>query len=201
MAKNGHVTFGSFNNIAKITPDVVSAWATIMNTLPESQIILKSHALSDSVVKGRYFQLFSDRGIGANRVKLLGQIPERAAHLALYREIDIALDTFPYNGTTTTCEALFMGIPVITLIGQAHAGRVGLSLLTHAGMADLVANDEKEYRERALELAGDVQRVTALHATLRQRLLESPLCRAGQLARSVEHAYREMWRGWCADKP
>jgi predicted O-linked N-acetylglucosamine transferase (SPINDLY family) len=200
MTQTGRVTFGSFNNIAKVGTGVVRVWAATMNALPESRILLKSHALSDTAVQDRFRQLFSDQGIAAHRVRLLGHVPDRAGHLAQYRDIDIALDPFPYNGTTTTCEALWMGVPVISLIGRAHAGRVGLSLLSHAGLVDLAASDEDDYRERALALARDAQRVSALRGTLRQRLLKSPLCRTGPFVRSVEHAYREMWRAWCASR-
>jgi predicted O-linked N-acetylglucosamine transferase (SPINDLY family) len=196
LEKNGYVTFGSFNSIAKVTPDVIRLWAAILNALPGSQLILKSHALSDAPVRERYWRLFSEQGIEQGRVQLLGQIRERAGHLALYQQVDIGLDPFPYNGTTTTCEALWMGVPVISLIGRAHAGRVGLSLLSHTGLVELTAKNEDEYLTLAVALARNPTRVKALRQSLRQRLRESPLCQGQSFAHDMEQAYRRMWRAW-----
>ncbi|MEW6330080.1 MAG: tetratricopeptide repeat protein [Pseudomonadota bacterium] len=197
LEKNGYVTFGSFNSIAKVTPAVVRRWAAILDSVPGSRLILKSHALTDAPVRERYWRLFSEQGIGTERVQLLGQIRERAGHLGLYRQVDIGLDPFPYNGTTTTCEALWMGVPVVTLAGAAHAGRVGLSLLSRLGLAELAAGNEEEYLALAAGLARDTSRIRELRQGLRRRLRESSLCRGPAFARDVEQSYRAMWQAWC----
>ena len=137
-------------------------------------------------------------GIAPERVELVGRVPTLAEHLALYNRMDIALDTFPYNGTTTTCEAMWMGVPVITLAGRTHAARVGVSLLSNAGLPELVAHSPEEYVKIAAALAADVPRLVEIRSTLRDRMAASPLMDAPRFALNVEHAYREMWRTWCA---
>jgi predicted O-linked N-acetylglucosamine transferase (SPINDLY family) len=124
-------------------------------------------------------------------------LPGAAAHLAAYQRVDIALDPFPYNGTTTTCEALWMGVPVLTLRGDRHAGRVGASLLSQIGLMDLIAGSAKEYVEIALALANDPSRMADLRRSLRPRMAASPLCDAPAFARKIEAAYHTMWRHWC----
>jgi predicted O-linked N-acetylglucosamine transferase (SPINDLY family) len=121
-------------------------------------------------------------------------------HLALYGRVDIALDTFPYHGTTTTCEALWMGVPVVTRAGETHASRVGVSLLTNAGVAELVATSDESYVEVATTLARDFPRLAGLRATLRERMAASPLMDGPLFARNLEGAYRQMWRTWCANQ-
>jgi predicted O-linked N-acetylglucosamine transferase (SPINDLY family) len=130
-------------------------------------------------------------------VELAAQLPGTAAHLAAYHQVDIALDPFPYNGTTTTCEALWMGVPVVTLRGDRHAGRVGASLLTQVGLPDLIAASVEEYVEIAAALAGDAARLSDVRRSLRQRMAASPLCDGRAFARKIESAFRSMWRKWC----
>jgi predicted O-linked N-acetylglucosamine transferase (SPINDLY family) len=136
--------------------------------------------------------------VSPTRVTLLDALP-KPAHLGLYASaIDIALDPFPYNGATTTCEALWMGVPVVTLRGGHHAGRVGASLLTQIGLSHLIADSIEAYVETAVALAGDPARLTELRLSLRARMAASPLCDAPAFARDIEHAYRTMWQRWCA---
>ena len=142
--------------------------------------------------------MFDTHGIPSDRIELLGLVPDQQAHLDTYRRIDIALDTFPYNGTTTTCEALYMGVPVITLVGQVHAGRVGLSLLGNLGLDELIARTPNDYMAFAVSLANKWERVCELRDTLRERLLTSVICDADSFARKVEQAFRQIWRNWCS---
>ena len=121
-----------------------------------------------------------------------------AQHLALYGRVDIALDPFPYHGTTTTCEALWQGVPVVTLAGRTHAARVGVSLLTNVGLPELIAANTDDYIRIAASLATDLPRLSEWRATLREKMKASPLMNAPRFTRNVEHAYREMWRAWCA---
>ena len=191
---SGRVTFGSFNNLAKVTPQVVALWAEILRRVPGSRLVLKAGGFEDDGTRHRFARLFEAAGIAAERLDLLPLLSGLAEHLAAYHLLDLALDPFPYNGTTTTCEALWMGVPALTLAGRHHAGRVGASLLTGLGLDAFVAKDEADYVERAVRLAGDLPALAALRATLRGRLEQAPLCDAAGFTRAVEAAYRRFWR-------
>jgi protein O-GlcNAc transferase len=192
------LTFGSFNHLPKVTPEIVAAWSQILARVSGSRLIMKGKRLGDPEVRRRYTAMFASHGIAGDRLELVGWQKSSAHHLALYHQIDIALDPFPYNGTTTTCEALWMGVPVITLAGTSHAGRVGESLLRAVGLEALIAGTEKDYVDRAVALAQKPDERAALRRTLRERMLGSALCDAAGFARRMEAAFREMWRRWCA---
>src|SRR3989344_1421868 len=194
----GHVTFGSFNNLAKINPGVVSLWARLLETVPDAHLFIKNHSLTDPVTRERYYGLFEAHGVSRTRVALMGSTPSQQDHLALYSRVDIALDTFHYNGTTTTCEALWMGVPVITLAGRHHAGRVGVSLLSSAGFPEWIAGSPEQYIALAAGLAADLPKLAALRARLRTHMAASPLYDRKAFAAKVETAYREIWRRYCA---
>lgn len=196
--EKGYVTFGSFNNLAKVNPEVIALWAELLAVIPGSRMLIKSSSLDDMPTRERYYALFEARGVARERLDLLGHTPTQAEHLDLYRRLDIALDTFPYNGTTTTCEALWMGVPVITLAGVSHAGRVGVSLLGSAGFPGWIAETPGQYISLAAALAGDVEMLAGLRASLRECMAASPLCDGKSFALKVEAAYREMWRKYCA---
>lgn len=193
----GSITFGSFNNLAKINRQVVELWSEIMRVVPNARLLVKNHSLTDQSVRDYYYGLFVQRGVTRDRLDLIGHTPSREAHLALYGRVDIALDTFPYNGATTTCEALWMGVPVITLSGKHHAGRVGLSLLTALKLDELVAHSPADYVRPASTLASDRSKLAQMRMSLRERMRTSPLCDAQGFARRIEKIYREMWRSWC----
>jgi predicted O-linked N-acetylglucosamine transferase (SPINDLY family) len=194
--RNGYVTFGSFNNNAKITPEVVALWSALLHRVPGSRLILKSKPFADPATLARYQSLFSANKIAPDRVDLLPQIPDQSGHLRAYDRLDIALDPFPYNGTTTSCEALWMGVPVVTLLGTHHVARVTGSLLHRIGLDDLVAGSIDAYLDIAAGLAGNLDRLESLRQTLRPRLQASPLCDPYRFAAQVEAAYRRMWRDW-----
>lgn len=196
LLSRGHVTFGCFNNLAKITPDVVAVWARILRAVPGSRICLKYFGFDAADVRARYLGLFAANGVSADRVTLLGKTPY-VAHLAAYGEVDVALDPFPYNGGMTTLDALWMGVPVISLAGDRFVGRMGASVLSAAGLPDLIAQSAEEYVDRAVRLADDGERLAALRAGLRDQLARSPLCDGARFARSLEAAYRAMWQEWC----
>ena len=196
----GKITFGSFNHLPKVTPEVIALWSQILQGVPGSRLILKSRWFGDQPTGDRYLALFNHCGIDSQRVKLVGLIPELRHHLAFYGNIDIALDPFPYNGTTTTCEALWMGVPVITLAGQTHGGRVGLSLLTTVGLAELIATTTQEYVAKAATLATDLRKLIQLRASLRERLAGSPLCDGVAQARAMEAVYRNLWQRYCQNE-
>lgn len=195
-AGRGHVTFGSFNTLGKITDDVVRAWSALLHEVPGARLCLKAGALAYEDTRRFVAERFAEHGIGAERLDLMGPLP-KAEHLGAYGRIDIALDTFPYNGTTTTCEALWMGVPVVTMRGRYHAGRVGASILQQAGLPDLVAPDPPGYLALARSLAADASFRAGLRENLRERMLKSALMNPSRLARELESAYRRIWEDWC----
>jgi predicted O-linked N-acetylglucosamine transferase (SPINDLY family) len=192
-----HVTFGSFNNLTKVTFQVVTQWAKVLRAVEGSRLIIKAKQLADASTATELIERFSDEGISAERLELLPWQPGTQQHLAHYNRIDIALDTFPYNGTTTTCEAILMGVPVVCLRGDRHSARVGASILTAMHLDELIANDLESYVTRAVRLANDLNRCASLRAFLRARMLGSLLCNPFQFARNMEKAYRTMWQRWC----
>jgi protein O-GlcNAc transferase len=193
----GHITFGSFNNFKKVRPEAFELWANILNSLPDSCFMLKSIVFSDKNICRYTTDMFMRRGISAERITLLPWVSSTREHLACYHEIDIGLDTFPYNGTTTTCEAMWMGVPVITLQGNTHASRVGASLLSNAGVPDLIAKTTDDYLSTAVNLAKDLERLQSLRDRLRNMMMNSPLCNAKKLTMDLEVCYRKMWERWC----
>ncbi len=189
------VTFGSFNALPKIGTGVMSSWARILDAVPGSRLLIKARGLDDPATRESVASRFGARGIGPDRLELLAQTSGAREHLALYGRVDIALDTFPYNGATTTCEALWMGVPVIALAGAAHAGRVGLSLLTAAGLSEFASESPDGYEKLAVALARDPDRLARLRTDLRARVAASALCDAARYTRALESALDELVRG------
>jgi predicted O-linked N-acetylglucosamine transferase (SPINDLY family) len=196
-SKTAIVTFGSFNNPTKVSAATLDVWATLLSRLSQARLLLKGKPFADAASRALFLARLGERGVAADRVELLGLLPGTTAHLALYNRVDIALDPFPYNGTTTTCEALWMGVPVVTLRGDRHAGRVGASLLTQIGLTDLIADSLEGYLEIALALARNPGRLDDLRRSLRPRMAASPLCDGPAFARKMEAAFRTMWQHWC----
>ena len=195
--KNGYITFGSFNHFAKINPAVLDLWARLLGRLPSARLFLKVRSLADPETAAYVLEAFARRGIGEDRVALRSDELSVAAQLGLYQGVDIALDTSPYNGTTTTCEALWMGVPVVTLAGLTHVSRVSASLLTHLGRPEWIAHSEDEYIEKCAGLAAALPYLAELRASQRERMRLSPLCDAARFTAHLETAYRDMWRRWC----
>ncbi len=191
------VTFGSFNAVAKFSDAAISLWAGVLRTAPAARLILKNYDLGVPFVADRTRERFASAGIAPERLELLGFAQDPRAHLESYSRIDIALDTFPYHGTTTTCEALLMGVPVVSLVGDRHASRVGLSLLSAVGLPHLATRSPDEFVRAAVELAHDRAALASLRAGLRARLLSSPLCDAPAHARRFGHALRDIWTRAC----
>jgi len=191
------VVFSSFNNIAKVNAETIRIWGRILAGVPRSRLVLKSSPLNFPDTVDRFVDALERGGIDPARVDLRGWVGERQQHLDAYSDVDLALDTFPYNGTTTTCEALWMGVPVVTLAGEVHMSRVGASLLQCAGFDQLVARDETDYVRIAVELARDVNRRQSLRAELRPRLAASPLLDHAGFTRKLEAHCRQAWRAWC----
>lgn len=197
VLKRGQITFGSFNNLTKVGGETVALWAAVLQALPESRLALKAHQASDLSVQRNLTTAFGAYGVAPQRLVFIGKAPTVKAHLAYYAQIDIALDTFPYNGATTTLESLWMGVPVISLIGERAASRYGLAFLSAVGLRELAATDRDQFVATAVALAGDFERLVALRNTLRGTLGSSMLCDAVGFAQTVENAYRQMWWRWC----
>jgi protein O-GlcNAc transferase len=192
---NSEVTFGCLNNFCKVSPEALDAWIQLLRATPKSKLILHAHEGSH---RRRVRDLLEHRGIDPKRLKFEGWAPLHK-YFMLYQQIDIGLDPFPYDGGTTTCNALWMGVPVVTLNGRTAVGRGGVSILTNIGLPELIAQTPKQYVEIAAGLAGDLPRLAELRQTLRSRMQASPLMDAPRFARNIEAAYRQMWRNWCAE--
>lgn len=195
--KNGYVTFGSFNNFAKVSEDVMSRWAEILGAVPDSHLMLKSSCLGGQSQRQVVSRFFESRGIQKERIQLEGYESSRMRHLEMYSEIDIALDTFPYNGTTTTCEAMWMGVPVVTLSGDSHRSRVGKTLLENVSVGELVGETGGEYVQIAVELSRDTSRLSSYRSDLRDTVEKSCLADAVTFTASLESAFRSVWEEWC----
>jgi predicted O-linked N-acetylglucosamine transferase (SPINDLY family) len=195
--RQGRVTFGSFNKPAKISPLVVQTWAGILRRVPRSRLVIRHQGFDAGSVRRRYESLFAGQGIESDRLELLG----RATHadlLSEYQRIDLALDPFPYSGGLTTCEALWMGVPVITCPGGTFASRHALSHLSNVGLPDTVARDLSEYILMAVDWANDLSRLTTWRTELRGRMAASPLCDGPRFAANLMQALRTIWRAWCS---
>lgn len=198
-AASGVVTFGSFSNPAKVNDEVLRIWTRLLREVPRSRLVLKFRDWFQAPgLRGRLRSHCIAQGVDPDRLDLGGDNESTASHLLRYNRIDIALDPFPFTGATTTFEALWMGVPVVTLCGSYMAGRWSASMLRTAGLDDLIATNADEYVEIARRLAQDPVRLAELRASLRQRVANSPLCDGPGRARQVERLYRAMWRRWCA---
>ncbi len=200
LLQKGYVTFGCFNNLAKVNLELVGYWCQILDSLPTAKMIIKSKPLADERTRDYLRGLFEQHGINPSRLEFYGNINPYNEHLALYHHIDIALDTFPYHGTTTTCEALWMGIPVITLGGKSHVSRVGVSLLSSVGLQDLIADSPSDYIHKAISLAQNISQLQQLRSNLRGMMQSSTLTNGSLFTKSFENALRTMWQNYCSSQ-
>jgi predicted O-linked N-acetylglucosamine transferase (SPINDLY family) len=196
-AADAPITFGSFNLSTKVSQETLRLWASVLRAVPGARLLVKSKSLGGDAARRHFLERLAARGIATDRVEIVGYTKGVAEHLALYGRVHVALDTTPYNGTTTTCEALWMGVPVVTLCGDRHASRVGASLLGAAGLGDLVARNADEFAEIAVRLATDRPRLADLRCTLRARLRSSPLTDAESYSARFHALLREAWRARC----
>ncbi len=188
------ICFGSTNNFTKVSPESIALWGRILRELPSSHLVMTR--VPEGSARQLLLDRFASQGIGADRLKLHNILPLPEWY-EISNDIDIALDPFPYNGTTTTCELLWLGIPVVTLIGKTSVSRSGYALLKSVGLEMLCACDQEEYVKIALELAEDPARLAVLHTGIRKRMEDSPLRDEAGLTHDIEAAYRAMWRQWC----
>jgi predicted O-linked N-acetylglucosamine transferase (SPINDLY family) len=192
-ATNGHVTFGCFNNPAKIGPEVIALWARILQRIPAANLHLKARRFGDATNAARMRARFAALGIAEHRIALSGESP-RAGYFAAYEGIDIALDPFPFAGATTSMDGLWMGVPFITLCGDRMSARQGEAILRNASLQDWIAGDADSYVALALEKSADLHKLALLRGSLRERIRQSPLCDAARFAAHLADAFRRMWR-------
>jgi predicted O-linked N-acetylglucosamine transferase (SPINDLY family) len=193
---SGRVTFGCLNNCCKVNAPALKLWARVLAAVKDSRLAIRSPGGSHS---RRTLDALAKEGVDAHRVEFVQARPRRE-YLEFYHRLDIVLDTFPYNGHTTSLDALWMGVPVASLAGETPVSRAGLSQLSNLGLPELVAHSEDDYVSIAVELAGNLPRLADLRATLRARMQASPLMDAPRFARNVEAAYRSMWHAWCNEQ-
>lgn len=195
--RNGFITFGSFNNLAKLNDEVVALWARILRAVPDSRLFFKTQQFNDPVVQQSTAQRFSLHGIDTGRLIFEGW-SSNAEHFSAYNRMDVALDPFPFPGGTTSVNALWMGVPVLHLQGDRFISHAGESILINIGLPEWIAADADDYLRLATQLTGDLPRLAKIRAGLREKLLASPLCDAPRFARNFEIALRGMWEEWCS---
>jgi len=197
VIENGYITFGSFNNLAKINNSVVSTWSEILLSVPKSRIKLVTGGFKDRTLCFRYLQLFSKYGITKDRVEFSSAILSREAYLSQYNSIDIALDTFPFSGGTVTDETIYMGVPLITLAGGTEMGLMSKSKLLRLNMGELVAKTEDDYIKIATRLAQDINKIKNFKIDIRKLALGTIFDGKNHVI-ELEQAYRRMWKNYCS---
>jgi len=190
---NGYITLGSFNNLAKINDQVVLTWAKILKQLPTAKLFFKARPFADLATCQRVQQRFQNHGISSDRLILKGHVDSIVLHLEAYHTVDLALDPFPYHGTTTTCDALWMGVPVVSLCGDCHASRVGATLLTSIGLTDLIVYSESEYVNKTVKICQNLDLLSSIRHQLRPLMQRSKLIDGKAFTISLEDIYRSLW--------
>jgi predicted O-linked N-acetylglucosamine transferase (SPINDLY family) len=197
QAQPGALRLACFNAMHKWSSATYDLWARVLREVPGAALTLKAKPIDDPGVRAWVRGQFASRGVAEDRVELLGRTQGQGDHLSMYNRVDVALDPFPYNGTTTTCELLTMGVPMITLVGDRHCARVGASINTMVGVPELNAQTPDDYVRIARELADNPARLAGYRTTLRARTLASPLCDGPGFVGRIEAQYARLWQEWC----
>lgn len=197
--QQGYVTFSSFNNFAKVSPEILHLWANVLSAVPNSKLLIKTRYLSDPATRQVFEERFSQVGIKSNQL-ILEEFISAPTYLKSYHQVDLGLDSYPFNGGMTTCEALWMGVPVVTLVGNRQVSRLGLSILATIGLTELIAYTKEEYLEICINLARNLDYLQTLRAEMRAQMQASPLMDATSFSRHLEDAYRQMWEEWCRNR-
>ncbi|MGH8809264.1 MAG: hypothetical protein ACREX0_15430, partial [Noviherbaspirillum sp.] len=192
---NGYVTFGCFNNFSKVTDPVLALWARVLQQAPTARLMLEIHDIDNPVYRTEVESRFARLDVPLERVIFIPRKKEN--QYVLYNRIDIALDPFPCNGGTTSLDTVWMGVPFVTLAGRHFTSRLGVTILSNAGLPQLIAHTEDEYVAIAAALGNDPARVQATRAGLRERVQAGPLMDAQRFTRHMEQAFRAMWQKWC----
>lgn len=197
--QTGYFTFGSFNSLPKLNPGLFQMWGQILARVEGSKLLVKNKMLDQPSVRRDVSNALIHAGIAANRQILLGRTTSPQDHMQTYRQVDLCLDSYPYGGTTTSCDSLVMGVPVVTLAGRRHVSRVTASQLHSLGLSSLVANDASQYVDIAVGLASDPGKLKEIRRGLRERMQKSALMDYRGFTQQLEQKYRDIWRRWCAD--
>jgi protein O-GlcNAc transferase len=195
VLQNGFPTFGSTHTLARLNDGLLDVWASLLSAVPDSRLLIMRTTLKGSSLEG-VMKRFESHGIDKGRIIIRSAVPAEG-HLAVYRDMDVFLDSFPWSGHTSACEALWMGVPVVTLNGDRFAGRMVSSVLSCLDMKEYVARTKDEYLSVAQALASDMDKLARYRTALRGRMAASPLCDAPSFTKNLEHAYRTMWREYC----
>lgn len=193
---NGYITFASYNNLAKIGEEVIELWSQVLQAIPDARLIVQCLSLNDPPTRKRYEELFQANEINISRIKFT-TFEGFDSYLAGHAEVDIVLDTFPWNGHTVSCHALWMGVPVITLAGDRHSSRMGASILSNLDLEECIAHSSSDFIAKAKAFANDKQHLTSLRQQLRPRMLASTICDGQKFTSRLEQQYRSMWQQWC----
>jgi protein O-GlcNAc transferase len=194
MLSHGAPTFGSFNTLSKLSDRTVALWSRILKAVPNARLLLKTRALSDPGARAYTLARFAEQGVAGERIELVGWSPQVQHHLSLYQHLDVALDTFPFNGVTTTCESLWMGVPVVSRVGESVCSRQGLSLLNAVGLPEMACLDDDAVVARCVSLVAQPEALAALRADLRAQMARSALCDEAGMARAFEHVLEGLVR-------
>jgi predicted O-linked N-acetylglucosamine transferase (SPINDLY family) len=195
----GYLTFSSFNNYPKVNSYLFELWAEILGALPSAKLLMQTKSLQDTETRQDFLTQMARLGVAEERL-IITKFTPPPEYLRTYHQVDIALDSYPFNGGTTTCEALWMGIPVVTLVGTRQVSRLGLSILSTLGLTELIASSPQEYVNICLKLANNLDYLQTLRATMRDRMQTSPLMDASSFTRHLERIYRQMWEKWCTNE-
>jgi predicted O-linked N-acetylglucosamine transferase (SPINDLY family) len=193
---NGYITFGCFNALSKLTPEVIRVWSEILKRVPHAMLLLKNKSFGQESMCAQYSEHFAAHGITQERLAFAGASPT-AAYLEAYNSVDIALDPFPYNGSTTTFDGFWMGVPIIALKGHNLVSHIGESLLSAVGLEELIGNTTEEYIEKAVGLAGNISKLSTIRNGLRDTLTAAPIANPPLFTRGLEAAFRNIWKQWC----
>jgi predicted O-linked N-acetylglucosamine transferase (SPINDLY family) len=196
--RNGYITFGSLHKLPKLSAGVLDLWQRLLEAIPAARLLVYHHTLR-GVACDRLNHELVRRGISPDRFELRHEKPIDG-YLGVYREIDIALDTFPWSGHATTCESLWMGVPMLSLRGDRHAARLSASVLTAAGFAEWIAATPAEFVEKAVQISGQIEHLAELRSRLRASVAQSPLCDGPTFTRQLEETYRSLWHNWCSQR-
>jgi len=195
--ERGYVTFGSFNNFAKVTVEVIDVWSQLLRAVPSAKLFIEAPGLEDPLFQNQIRELFKARQVSEDRLELTARLSIN--HYKFYNHVDVCLDPFPYNGGTTSCDTVWMGVPFVTLAGNSLVSRIGVSVLNNVDLPELVASTPEQYVEIAVRLATDQNFLLEMRRRLqREHILKSSLFDAKRFTIHLETAYRQMWQDWCA---
>jgi predicted O-linked N-acetylglucosamine transferase (SPINDLY family) len=200
ILQRGHITFGCYNNLAKITPSVIALWSRILRAQPTARMIVKTHQFNNRDTCQALLAAFAAHGVDPARIELRGSSPHREL-LRQYGDIDIVLDPFPYSGGLTTCEALWMGVPTLTMPGEIFASRHSASHMSNIGLPEWIVPDPDAYVAQAAARAADPRALALLRAGMRARMARSPLCDAPRFGAALGAGLRRAWQSWCRNDP